>query len=473
MAAQETITLNPNVTYQTMRGWEVTSFVASECDPNFAALRDAMIDAAVNDIGIDRLRLEVRSGVENSTDYYANFVANGCPQPPDPNYTTWRQNRYATVNDNADPNVLNAAGFHFTELDWTVENVILPMKAAVEANGEHLFINLNYVAFTGQIVGGSYHHNNASEYAEFVLATYQHLQSEHGLVPETWELVLEPDNVSQWSGTLLGQAIVASAARLTAAGFTPSFVGPSNTNMANAITYFDAMIAVPGALQHLDEFSYHRYGGVSQANLQAIASRAVAHNLSTGMLEWWFDNGTHHVLHEDLTLGRNSSWQGSTLSGLFGDTPDPGNLEYRTNTKFNRQYFKFVRQDAVRIDAQSSGGNFAPIAFMNDDSGYVVVAKAAAGGSLEIAGLPAGEYGRKYTTNSQYDFDLSDVTITTGEDLPASIPQAGVITISAKNLGVPGPIPAVSQWGVLLLALLTLVGGTLIIRAAAPSTGSG
>lgn len=470
VTAQTVVTVDPAVTYQTMRGWEVTSFVASACDPSFAALRDAYIDLAVNDIGIDRVRLEVRSGVENSTDYYANFVANGCPEPPDPEYLTWRHNRYATVNDNADPGTINWNGFHFTELDWTVEHIILPWKQQVEANGESLFINLNYVAFTSQIEGGTYHHDAPDEYAEFVLATYLHLQSEYALVPDTWELVLEPDNVSQWNGTLLGQAIVATAARLTANGFTPSFVAPSNTNMGNAITYFDQMIAVPGALQYLEEFSYHRYGGVSLANLQAIADRAVQNGLSTGMLEWWFDNGTQEVLYEDLTIGRNSSWQGSVLSGLFNaDTSDPDNpvVTYRTNTKFNRQYFKFVRQGAVRVDALSDTATVHPIAFVNEDGGHIVVVNADSGGAIEIAGLPAGTYGRKYTTSVEYDVDLTDVVIADGESVDATIPQAGVLTVYTRGIRGPEPVPTLSVWGILILLLIILACGTHIARASA------
>ncbi|MCU0915335.1 MAG: hypothetical protein MUC88_12330 [Planctomycetes bacterium] len=58
------------------------------------------------------------------------------------------------------------------------------------------------------------------------------------------------------------------------AGFEPAFVASSNTNMVTAVTWFDQMVTVPGVLPVLREFSYHRYGGVSPANLQAIAARA-------------------------------------------------------------------------------------------------------------------------------------------------------------------------------------------------------
>ena len=42
-----------------------------------------------------------------------------------------------------------------------------------------------------------------------------------------------------------------------------------------------------------------------------------------------------------------------------------------------------------------------------------VVVKATAGSAFSIDGLPAGSYGIKYTTVSQYDVDLPDVTLST------------------------------------------------------------
>jgi len=73
-----------------------------------------------------------------------------------------------TINDNDDPNNLNISGFKFDELDGTIQNILIPLKQAVEANGENLYINLTYVSFTDQIYHQScsgmpyrqYIHNN-------------------------------------------------------------------------------------------------------------------------------------------------------------------------------------------------------------------------------------------------------------------------------------------------------------------------
>jgi len=277
------------------------------------------------------------------------------------------------------------------------------------------------------------------------MATYQHLHDRYGWVPDAWEVILEPDNVSQWNGTLIGRAIVATADRLNANGFRPAFIAPSNTNMANAITYFDQMVQVPGVLQHLKEFSYHRYGGVSSANLQTIASRAKQFGVDTSMLEWWSNSNGYRTLHEDLKVGNNSAWQQGVIAGapdaatalykIDASNPDKPVVLIGDKTKFLRQYYKFIRPGAIRIEASSNSSSFDPLAFINPNSRYVVVVKADAGGNFSVQSLPAGTYGIKYTTASEYDRDLPDQSITSGQTLTTSIPEIGLLAIYQKCQG--------------------------------------
>lgn len=448
LAPRSTITVDPTITHQTITGWEATAWVAEPSDPALPYYRDALYDALVNDIGISRVRLEIRSGVENENDNWTAYQ-NGTIE-----YQTWRSRRYATVNDNADPDAIDWSGFHFSEMDGVIEQVVNPLRELMQARGETLYININYVAFTGQIAGGAYLHDDPEEYAEFVLATHLHIRDKYGWRPDAWEVLLEPDNVSQWGGRLLGEAIVAAAARLEAHGFQPAFIAPSNTNMGNAITYFDHMMDVPGVLPYLREFSYHRYGGVSIQNLQAIAGRAHQHGLDTSMLEWWANGNTYHTLHEDLKIGNNSAWQQAVVRGFFDiDDTNPSRPHFSTNnkTKFTRQYFKYVRPGAVRIQATSQEEPFDPLAFINDNGRHVVAVKCDEGGAFSIDGLPTGTYGIKYTTTWEYDVDLPDQTIDTGQAIATAIPDVGVLTVYAKPTlldeqppSVPAELTAIS-----------------------------
>jgi len=427
---ESTIVVDATETYQTITGWEATAWVAEPSDPALPNYKDTLFDMLVNDIGINRVRLEIRSGVENTSDNWSDY------QEDDIDYQTWRSCRYATVNDNSDPLDINWAGFHFSEMDYTIENVVLPIKQLLEAKGEKLFVNVNYVAFTGQIKGdGIYIHDDPAEYAEFVLATYQHLQNKYGLVPDAWEVLLEPDNVAQWNGALVGRAIVSAAERLEVNGFTPAFIGPSNTNMANAISYFDQMVQVHGMLRFLREFSYHRYGGVSVDNLRSIANRAIQYGIDTSMLEWWSESNSYRTLHDDLKIGNNSAWQQAVVRGFFTiDDSDPRNPKVSINnkTKFTCQYYQFVRPGAIRIEAVSQSSSFDPAAFINENGSYVVVVKCDAGGDFSIDGLAVGTYGIKYTTASQFNVDLPDQKIHSGQPIFTGIPEAGVLTVYAK-----------------------------------------
>jgi hypothetical protein len=275
-----------------------------------------------------------------------------------------------------------------------------------------------------------------------VLATFLHLRDKYNLIPDAFEILLEPDNVPHWNGETVGRGLVAAVNRLHDNNFHPQVIAPSCASMGNAIAYFDQMIQVPGVLDLLEVFSYHRYGH-SLPELRQIASRAAQRGLETAMLEWWFGNATYEVLYEDLTIGRNSAWQGHVLNSLFEiDASDTTNIKapYKRETKYNRQYYKFIRRGAVRIEAASNNENFASVAFINTDGRYVVVVKAAAGGSIAIQGLPVGVYGIKYTTGLPsadpiaYDVDLPDASIGFGESLATSIPAAGLITIYGKTL---------------------------------------
>jgi len=424
-----TITVEPGTTFQTITGWEATAWVAEPSDPALPHYRDALYDALVNDIGINRLRLEVRSGVENSQDNWSAHETGTIA------YQTWRSRRYATVNDNADPHTINWERFHFSEMDWAIEHIVNPLRERWQDRQGKLYVNVNYVAFTSQITDGTYLHNDPAEYAEFVLATYLHIQEKYGWVPDAWEVLLEPDNVSQWNGRLLGEAIVAAGQRLEAHGFTPVFVAPSNTNMGNAVVYFDRMLEVPSVLSYLREFSYHRYGGVSQANLQAISARARQHGLNTSMLEWWTNGNTYHTLHEDLKIGNNSAWQQAVVRGFFDindENPQNPSFSINAKTRFTRQYFKFIRAGAVRIGSASRNPVLDPLAFVNADGAYVVVVKAESGDNFSIGGLAPGTYGITYTTQEAYDVALPDQTIGVGQTLLTGLPAPGVLTVYAR-----------------------------------------
>jgi hypothetical protein len=269
-----------------------------------------------------------------------------------------------------------------------------------------------------------------------VLAAFIHMQQKYGFVPDTWEVILEPDNVSQWaSGVTLGRAIVAAQRRLQENGFTTKFVAPSVTNMDNAARYFDEIATVPGAVAAMGEFSYHRYGGGTAANLAAIVQRAQANGLKTAMLEWWFGQATYQVLHDDLKNGRNSAWQGMAFADLYTvNAGNPPTFNLRDDIRFNAQYFRYIRLGAQRIGAATADARYDPLGFINANGTYVTVIKADAAGDVTISGLPAGDYRVSYAIAGSSSAASAPIGVAAGGTLRTTIPGAGVLTVFDSRL---------------------------------------
>nr|WP_156780800.1 hypothetical protein [Hyphomonas sp. Mor2] len=422
------IAIDPSEQFQTMNGWEVTLALSDQPHaPRWASFHDQVLDRAINEVGINRVRLEVRSGAETHSDWNNRFF-NG-----DLSYQDWKPYRYPVQNDNDDPNVINWDGFSFEELDWTVEEHLLPMMAKSEARGEKLWINICYVAF----INSREAHYDPDEYAEFVLATYLYLQEKYGIVPDSWEVILEPDlKNDMWTGKMIGQAIVATAPRLQEAGFEPAFIVPSVTDMRNATPYMNQIAKVPGAMDHVIEFSYHRYKGANERNLRNIAKLADKHDIGASMLEYWFGRGNAELLYQDLAIGNNVAWQGRAVTGLFDSETRGGGevtLTPRPDTRTNRQYFYDVRLGAVRIAANSDNRRVAkPLAFQNTDGSLAIVIKTDRAAQLRLQALPPGSYRVYSIVDGQTEELPAPLTTDETGGLDVEIPGAGLITISSR-----------------------------------------
>ncbi len=207
---------------QTISGWEVTARfwefdkANDRYDASWLTSRDAIVQKLIDDAGITRVRLEVRSGVENPVDYWSQFVAGQI------SYNTGRDHYYEKINDNSDPAVANAGGFQWSSFDYYIQNFVLPMKSQLTARNKTLHVNLCFVDFnTTPFKGTLSLSGSPSEYAEFMTLAAMRLRDRFGISPDSLEIILEPDNGDGWSPTAVGRAIVAAKSRLAAAGITP------------------------------------------------------------------------------------------------------------------------------------------------------------------------------------------------------------------------------------------------------------
>lgn len=435
---QAVITIDANQKFQTISGWEATAQAGESYSARFADYQSKLFDQAVYELGINRLRLEIRSGAENPTDFFRQFE-NGKI-----NEQQWRAHYYEVINDNDDPLAINAAGFSFSELDSTTEKVVLPMKKRLEERGERLFVNLTYIDFADWRGKSNIRHKtDAEEYAEFMLAAFRHLQKKYDFTPDAIEVILEPDQNTGWTGADIGRVVVAAAKRLRAENFKPYFIVPATASAANAPIYIDEIAKIEVAMNYIGEFSYHRYRDASADVIKSIAERGAKYGKQTAMLEKI--GADYENLHEDLKIGNNSAWQQYTLA--FPNEPDNGAQYFLVNdkspknpvvtigeqTKFLQQYFKRVRAGARRIGAETSNQNFDPLAFINKNGRYVVVIKTTAAGTISVRNLLPGAYEISYATAQRVETNAAEITLKEDASLTANIPAAGVLTVYAKD----------------------------------------
>src|SRR5262245_45021183 len=122
------ITLNPSITFQTMKGWEtVMMSTVLDYKPFLPAL-DKVLRESAADLGITRVRIPIHSGVEHPPGYAEQYINGAISEG-----MLAQKFAYDIINDNADPNVADLSGFEFGLLDWRMEHLVLPLKKYVEA----------------------------------------------------------------------------------------------------------------------------------------------------------------------------------------------------------------------------------------------------------------------------------------------------------------------------------------------------
>lgn len=402
------VIVDPAELHQTMAGWEVTArtWEFDKANDRFdgaaTAQRDALAAMIVHQAGIDRLRLEIKSGIENPVDYWALFVAGKI------GYHEYKAHFYEKINDNADPETLDPLGVQFSDLDWRVENIVLPVKRELAARGRRLWLNLAYADFRWTELRGSLSHaRNPEEYAELVVGAFSHLKTKYGLVPDSLEIIVEPDNTNEWNGVVIGRAIVAVSRRLDAAGFPGvRIVAPSTARARRALSYFEDLKSVPGAAERMTTLSYHRYEGEPDAlDLNEIRDAAHASRMQTAMTE--YVDGDITDLLSDLNDADATTWQSYGIAArlspdeaarpgtLVSASGPPGGravLSLAPATRAMALIFNVVDQGSRRIGVRSNNRDIAATGFLTPRGKLVVVCHPLATQPLAISGMRPGSY---------------------------------------------------------------------------------
>jgi len=429
------IVIDPATRYQTLTGWEVSirgwdqDKIGNRYDPTWREESAGIARMLVDDIGVNRLRLEVRSNTENPVDYWARYV-NG-----EETYLSWHDRNYEKVNDNKDPFVADPAGFQWSGLDYSVDTILLPVRDRLAARGEKLFVTLCFVDFRTGSQGTLSFAEKPEEYAELIAASFDHLKAKYDLTPDALEIVLEPENSGAWKAERLAPAIRAATKRLAKKGYRPQIIGPSTKLAKNAVPYF---AAASHAGAKIDVLSYHSYDRPSDEVRRAIARQARVSHVDTAMLE--------HVaadvdeFYRDMTIANVSSWQQWAIAHVLNNNkyllvadlskPEGARISVAARARPLAQIWRHARIGDVRVEAVASDPSLKPLAFVRPDGTLSVSVIADSARDFSLRGLPAGVYAIERTTAA--DLAKSAGSVTVGDDGRAhlSMPARGVITLS-------------------------------------------
>jgi len=440
-ALAQTITVG-STSLQTWRGFEAVVQAGQELNAStdayeypsstFPNYEDALRSAMRNDVGINRLRLEVYLSDE-TTDAYTS------------------DGHRTAINDNADPDVINVSGFGTQRIDRQMVDVVIPYRDYLAAQGETLFINLCLVDFRN---AGFQAEDTPAEYAEFVFFWVDYISDTYGITVDSIEAILEPDtgqNSGEWTPAKIANAVVAARSRLEANGYAGiPWVLPSNTDGTTVEADYATMKSTQATIATIaDEISYHRYTSPNNTQLASLRDDAEADGNCIAMLEWI--GASISTLWDDIETGRGCAWEQFATAYPWSGQSDDGSQYFIVNrstwavtlgtrTQYLQAFSKYVRIGCVFKSVTNSNSNFRGLPCTNTNGAVVVPVRALTNGTVNVTGLPNGTYARCVTigngTSAPSSFNSCDsnVVVTSPSDNVAlTFSGAGVGTVYDVN----------------------------------------
>ena len=305
-----------------------------------------------------------------------------------------------SVNDDADSDHLNAAGFTSPEAHlWQLAEIVLRGSPKLMAAP---WSPPAWMKTTGQTCcGGSLLPGMEPELAEFFSAYLGFL--ERAGHPLDWlSLQNEPEAASPWdANTYTPQAYAAAAEvvaqRLVRDGHTARLAGPDTALSMFASIFVPSLLAQPTAGPLLDGIAFHLYEqGYYKVDLVGLALSELRSRVPAQLPLWMteFSNTTGvgygsydegfaqaELIHGTLTNGGgmyvvwNLYRPGGPGEALVVISPTPGVAGYTVTPKYwtARQFIKYVRPGARRIAATSADTQLAVSAYSNPDGSTLAV----------------------------------------------------------------------------------------------------
>jgi hypothetical protein len=376
------------------------------------------VEAAVNDLGLNRFRLEIGPQVE-------------------------------MLNDNSDPWKTNYNAFRFKWQDFLVHKWLIPLTKSIEQRGERTILYVSYdlrSSLTPEWL------LQPQEYAEMAVTTLSHLERTQNIEVNYWSVLNEPGNKRPGNPQLVAQLISHTGKRIKESGFITRMSGPEVVTPDQITKYMKALYETTGALAQMGQLTYHLYWDpMNIARRREIRDWAERLNVTTAQTEWLEGEGLNvaEVLYLDLTEANVSAWEQYGLcwtanrynidggGDYFIINPEYTGYYVNDNTWYLRQFMKFVRPGDVRVAVYSSNPSIKPTGFRKPDGRHtlVIINSSKRNMAVQINNLQAGKYSVVETNPSNKGSILPQQSVTAGKTLDFEISANAVVTFFAlENL---------------------------------------
>lgn len=362
------VTIDPAVLYQTVDGFGGSAANESELRGMPEPYRSAVLDLVFGDLQPSIVRVKPRPAIE-------------------------------PVNDDADPDTANAAGFVRPDDHlWQLGEIAArgsPKRIAA------LWTPPAWMKTTGQeCCGGTLRPGMDRELAEFFSA-YLGFVEDAGHQVDSLSIQNEPEAASPWDANTYAPAAYADtletiARRLDADGHAVTLHAPDNAIVGFAGLYLQSVLAKPAARARLEAAAFHhyQYGYYESATIgaaQAAFAALVPADLRLWMTEYSNTTGIGYgswdealaqavLIHETLVNGANAyvMWNlyrpGGPGEALVVIPTQPGVAGFTVTPKYwtLRHFSRWVKPGARRIGATSADADLLATAFHDAAAGRTV-----------------------------------------------------------------------------------------------------
>ncbi len=416
-AGAATVKIDSAVKYQTMLGWSVNPS-APWITP---AQRDAVLDEAVNELGLTRVRWQA------------------------PNGNRARMRRWEWTNDDGDPHHIHWPAFNTADADRDTKMWVVPFKKRVEANGDPFDLWISPSFFLGGSTGDApaWLLESPGEYAEFATSFLLHLKKAHGVEANYHVVCNEPANNNRFQPQVVGRMIRTLGRKMKALGLKTRIQFPDCINANHAWRFIEALRNDREVWRYVGVISYHLYG--NNAARPKIRDFGRAKGIPTAQTEHM--GRKFPRLYDDLTLGGTSFWSIYGWGGAFTIRHDGTSFTRAREYWPLRQVMHYVRPGAVRVEAKSDDASLRALAFVRKGAVTVVLLNDGRGArkqAVTVSGLPGGKYGVCQSVRGRVYEELGVRTAGADGKLKLDVPSGAVLTIY-PHPGVNLP-PTVTEW---------------------------